>query len=573
MGHTSPPQPRAKSPKQSPVRRRRPPAPLLVLLAALLAAAVLPQVAAAAPGSYQVPVCDSAPGGVNNSWVWATTDTSPTPHYAEHSSCPYTLGGTGGTRDQESGLSTTDALELHDGAPPQTSAAWTTTAPQGTTFTGITYEPYIGHEIDPFNDWSPALRADGNIIPSQTCLDTIENNDSCFIGGPPGQGGTPEAITGLSAHQLSLGITCQAPPGQECVTGATLHSAWAAMYGATVTITDPTPPTLDTPTGSLWEPGTANGYHHATENLTTTAHDQGGGIQNITLAADGQTLATYTAPCDYTHNQPCPLTTEPQTLTLDTTKIPDGTHTLTLTTTDAANNTSTALTNQITIDNNPPPPPTELTTTPTSPNASTFTATWEDPPGQVAPITAATYQICPNSGPGACNTPTTAPARGPITVATPGPGVWRLSVWLTDAAGNTSTLNAAYATLTVPEPRTASTVNDPSDHADNGGSGSKTGEQDGLHSRPPKPRLAEALHGHRLAVRVTEVSTATLEISYTASYRGKRIAYADKKAKPQHGHLRLTFNLPSRAVAHAMMIQVTVRSNHDTLATSTLLLR
>ena len=52
----------------------------------------------------------------------------------------------------------TDALELSSGATPGTSAGWTFTAPAGTTITGLTYERYIGHQFDGFNDWSPALR-------------------------------------------------------------------------------------------------------------------------------------------------------------------------------------------------------------------------------------------------------------------------------------------------------------------------------------------------------------------------------------------------------------------------------
>ena len=112
-------------------------------------AGVLPATATAATGTYEVSACNYAPGAVNNSWAWATSDPSQPGHYAEHANCPYRLGGNGGTVDQEGGLSTTDALGLSSGAPPGTSAGWTFTAPAGTTITGITYERYIGHMIDP----------------------------------------------------------------------------------------------------------------------------------------------------------------------------------------------------------------------------------------------------------------------------------------------------------------------------------------------------------------------------------------------------------------------------------------
>ena len=103
---------------------------------------------ALAGGSYQVSACNFAPEAGNNSWTWATNDPAQPAHYAEHANCPYRLGGSGGKADQEGGLSTTDALGLSSGAAPGTSAGWTFTAPAGTSITGLTYERYIGHQLD-----------------------------------------------------------------------------------------------------------------------------------------------------------------------------------------------------------------------------------------------------------------------------------------------------------------------------------------------------------------------------------------------------------------------------------------
>ena len=130
--------------------------------------------------------CNFAPEAANNSWAWATNDPAQPAHYAEHVNCPYRLGGAGGKADQEGGLSTTDALGLSSGAAPGTSAGWTFTAPVGTTITGLTYERYIGHQFDLRQLWSPALRADGTIVPGETCLDSVENGETCSVGGPPG---------------------------------------------------------------------------------------------------------------------------------------------------------------------------------------------------------------------------------------------------------------------------------------------------------------------------------------------------------------------------------------------------
>ena len=126
------------------------------------------------------------------------------PHYAEHANCPYRLGGDGGKADQEGGLSTTDALGLSSGAPPGTSAGWTFTAPSGTTITAITYERYIGHTLDPNNSWSPGPAGGRDAsCPAKPCLDSVQNGETCFVGGPPGEGGEPGVVTGLSAHELS----------------------------------------------------------------------------------------------------------------------------------------------------------------------------------------------------------------------------------------------------------------------------------------------------------------------------------------------------------------------------------
>jgi len=145
-----------------------------------------------------VSACNIAPEAANNSWTWASNDPALPSHYAEHATCPYRIGGAGGNADEEGGLSTTDALGLSSGASPGTSAGWTFAAPAGTSITGLTYERYIGHSLDPDNFWSPALRADGAILSGETCLDSVGNGETCAVGGPPGEGG------GTSSHHGSL---------------------------------------------------------------------------------------------------------------------------------------------------------------------------------------------------------------------------------------------------------------------------------------------------------------------------------------------------------------------------------
>jgi hypothetical protein len=506
---------------------------------------------ALAAGSYRVSACNLAPEAANNSWNWASSDPAQPSHYAEHANCPYRVGE-GGNADQAGGLSTTDALGLSSGASPGTSSGWTFTAPVGTSITGLTYERFIGHQLDPFNDWAPALRADGTIVPGETCLDSSQNGETCSVGGPPGEGGEPAVITGLSAHELSLGVICQAPSGDECVTGATEHQVWAAMYGAAVTVSDPTPPTLSAPSGALWGPGEAGGFHRGTESVTVSADDAGGGVASIVLSADGRPVETYTAPCNYTFAQPCPSSTGTQTLTLPTTQLSDGTHTLTLVATDAAGNQSTVASEEIAVANSAPPPPVGLSATATQTGGSTFTATWSDPTGQLAPITGALYQVCPASGSGACSAPAPAPAAGPATVTVPGPGSWRIAVWLTNAAGSASPANAAHTNVVVPP-------------SNSGGSG--TGHS--ATATTPTIHVTETLRGRELLVHVSGPTTGTVRVGFTGRLGGRTVASGSKRAALRHGGLTVMFRLGPHTAAHAL-IRVSAKLGHQLAVTSTL---
>jgi hypothetical protein len=541
------------------IHRVSQPARIAALAAVALLIVALPSAADA--GTYNVTACNAAPSGVNNSWEPFNTD--PT-HLQTHLSCPYTTNQ-GQQANQENGISTTDILELPNGAQAGAEAGWALTAPGGTIITAITYQRMLS-TLD--QNWVPALRADGTILPEQTCTPPISG--SCLTGSGPG-GENQAALTGLSAHTLTLGLRCTAPTGQQCITGGEhFHAAVATMYSATVTLTDPTPPTLNTPTGALWEPGAHDSFHKGTESVTVSAQDVGGGVQSIVLAADGHPVETYSAPCNFTFVQPCPLSTGQQTLTLPTSELSDGAHTLTITATDAAGNESEVATQQITVANEPPPSPTNLIAVPIQTGGSTFNVTWTNP-ADIAPITEATYQICPANGLGTCAEPLPAPPDGPATVTVPGPGLWTLAVWLYDAAGNSRPANAAHVTLTVtPEASHGGSGGG----SNSNGKGSGSSNSDGNGSTAPKSQLhiVETVHRHKLTVHVTGPSSGTVKVHYTARYRGKVIAVRSKTTVLRHGKLTVTFTLPARAATHAT-IRISAQLGHDPPATSTLLRR
>jgi hypothetical protein len=531
-----------------------------VLLAAAVAAA-LTTPASAAIGSYQVSACDFA-NGANNSWVFHTNDPS---HYQSHTNCPYTTGSGGGTIDQEGGLAATDLLGAATGAQPGTTADWTFTAPTGTTIGAIQYARYLGHANDTSNDWTPALSADGTIIPGETCSITLPA-PGCAVGTqPPLSPSNTVDITGLSATQLEFGVQCDAPTGQVCVTGASEHDVWAAMYGATVTIDDPTPPTLDNPAGTLWGPGPANGYHRGTETLDASAQDSGGGVQAITLAIDGHTATSYQASCDYTRPQPCPSSSGPQTLALDTTAVTDGTHTLTVVATDAAGNQSSVASEQITVDNTAPTAPSALTATAVAAGSATFDIAWTNPTGETAPISGAAYEMCPAGSATGCSQPAPADGTAATRVTVPGPGTWIISVWLTDAAGNTNPANAAQITVNLP----AQTVTGPTGPTGTTGATGPAGDTGptGNGPTPHKPRalsISAHLTGHSLVVTVTSPNHGKAVVSYVARRAHRVIAAANRAVTVARGRASVKFAL-TRATERRSTITVTVKEAHRTV--------
>jgi hypothetical protein len=273
-----------------------------------------------------------------------------------------------------------------------------------------------------------------------------------------------------------------------------------------------------------------------TESVTVSAQDIGGGVQSILLSADGTPVEVYTASCNFTFPRPCPLSTGPQTLTLPTSQLADGTHTLTLVATDAAGNQSAIASQQ---------------------------------------VTAATCQVCPASRVGGCSAPATAPAAGPATVTVPGPGAWTLAVWLTNAVGNSNPENAADATLVVPaENGSTGGSNGASSSGGNmssGGSGAGSPVYSGSHpSAKPTVRLAEALHGRKLMVIVSGPASGKVLVRYACRYQGKTIARGTKTATLKAGRLTVTFRLTARAAARATTIWVGARLYSGAVATSTL---
>lgn len=479
---------------------------MLISVGVMLVLAAAPALAGA--GTFQVSACADAPGTANNSFVSFNSDPA---HLSVGQSCPPQARGSN-RQEQETGLYATDKLLAGSNAVNGARAGWTFTAAPGTTLTGLQDERYIGAHGD--NSWSPFVSADSTTL--ETCTFTYPA-DHCQVGESFGAGNEQFGPVALNnATSLSIGITCTASIG--CGTGGTMHEAWAALYGVTVTVSESADPTISPPTGALWGAGPANGFHTGTESATFNASDPSG-IRGAQLLVDGSPVESAPGTCDYTRAIPCSSLT--QTFMLDTTRLTDGAHMLTLQTENAAGNV-TQLPHEIIVDNTAPPPPVGLSLTAAS--DGTYTMTWTDPPGHAAPIVSATYQFCPAAGP--CSTPETGP-DGHIAGLHAPSGARTVRVWLTDAAGQSNASNAATAALPMNKQK-----------------------ESGPPSLPAL-RLRHRLRGHSLVLTATVPSgvDGPITFSYMALRGRHRLAHAKRCAKVSRGQATAVFTLPRAAFA------------------------
>jgi hypothetical protein len=393
--------------------------PLLAAAAAFMAVAA----SSSQAGTYPVTACNAAPGNVNHAWVASST----TAHLATSQTCP--------SSGVASGLLTQDVLVTSDTLPGD-GAQWTFAAPTGTAITAISYDRYA--YLDGDDGWSPGLRlADGTSF--DRC--TIPGGSTgCGVGsGPAGTGGAISR-TGLSTTALTFGLYCDPiTGGGQCLSGFTIHSATAALYGSTVTVSDSVAPALSGAGGNLTS---ASGYRSGSQSGTLTATDSTG-IKQTSVYVDGTQYDATARTCDYTYAAPCSSLTA-GTLSLNTAQVADGSHSVQLAATDAGGNEVKTSAVSMTFDNTAPAAPTGLAVAGGASKATnSFDVSWTNPGGaQVAPLTNVRYQV----GSGAVQTLGLVTQASAITL--PGSGSYTLRVWLVDAAGNEAPSSGATTTLT-----------------------------------------------------------------------------------------------------------------------------
>ena len=370
-------------------------------------------------GTYHVLACSNmgATSAPIPNHAWAQVPATAPAGLEAFVSCP-PQGG-----DPHGGIVAQDRLPVPPKPAPGAGVYWRFAAPAGTSITGISVVRFLGKLRD--QDWRPFGRADGAIF------------DTCRIASGQVEcersGNATFAIK--HASTIDYGVRCEARSGR-CVVGSTLHHVWMSLYAADVTLNDPSAPRLTGgPSGPLWR---ADGWHRGTENASFGGTDNTG-IGEADWFVDGQQQTSDRGACDNSRPIPCADMT-PTAHALDTAAISDGPHQLQAVVKDASGNQATVRPITVNVDNTAPGAPDALTAAPAADGS--FTATWSNPDGQVAPIAKAHYRFCPAASTARFCRPEQTATGNDISAIRglhlPTPGAWSLIVWLEDAAGNLS---------------------------------------------------------------------------------------------------------------------------------------
>src|SRR5216684_799029 len=213
------------------------------------------------------------------------------------------------------------------------------------------------------------------------------------------------------------------------------NSATSAAITVTVSNTPPPPPTVSitSPTNGATVSGTISVVASASSSV---------GIASVQFLVDGANFGA-------------PATTSPYTVSLNTTTLSNGNHTLAATAKDTAGNSATSAAITVTVSNTPPPPPTVSITSPT--NGATVSGTISVVASASSSVGIASVQFLvdgANFGAPA----TTSPYTVSLNTTTLSNGNHTLAATAKDTAGNSATSAAITVTVsnTPPPPPTVS---------------------------------------------------------------------------------------------------------------------
>lgn len=381
-------------------------------------------------GSYKVVACDAHSGqrGVSANRSWALSGSA---GRRGISLCP-------SGRNPYRGIVT--RITSPAGAGAFERAAFT--APPYTTITGLVWN---GRAARNGCNWAAQLRA----VPSQSRLIGFAPRENCDINSFT-YGATLDLPVPPGTTQISQQVQCGS---RRCPSGATFHT-----FGATVTVDDPYGPAGEITGGGLAGGRWVGGGQDLAFDLSDNT-----GIARADLTIDGERSNSRSFPCDYARSTPC--SNRSSSFDYGTERLPDGSHTARLTSTDAAGNTG-AVERTFYVDNHPPGPVKASVAGGEGWHRSDgFSISWPESKQAFAPIVRAHYRLCTPEGECAQGT------RDGVGLAEIGDlhvdkaGDNTLEVWLEDEAGNESSSGARPMHLRL-DPEAPSVVFLPRDPAD-----------------------------------------------------------------------------------------------------------
>lgn len=262
-----------------------------------------------------------------------------------------------------------------------------------------------------------------------------------------------EFVAGFSPAQPALEdrLLCARAESKWC---SLSPGSWSALRALTITVEDDYAPSIAVDGGML-----AGGWLRSERTLGYHDTDVGAGLKRTEALIDGIPVAAHEEPCNSisiggelraTTMRPC-STDRLDYFLINTRTFSDGPHSIGHCVIDFAGNANCMAPRQVLIDNNPPAHPRDLTLADGVEwrRSNDFDPSWIDPDqAPASPIGGATWRI---TGPAGYDSGAKFVAGHEIDklqdLFVPRAGVYSLSVWLRDEAGNESASSAASLPL------------------------------------------------------------------------------------------------------------------------------
>ena len=390
----------------------------------------MPHAAAARP--YTVVSCDSAGVFGYSSAAWEPFGNAGN----AYKSCPSGGGATAGISNRLIGSTYSGFSHSGHGI----------TAPPGAT---ITHVRWAGRMARNNCRWATYLRA----LPSGALVLGLPTGSYCDATGFDNRGWPMTFAAPGGTTRLEQLILCAAP---QCLPGATMHAQILE-----VTVDDPIPPSISLggPLASgQWVSGRDAAVRLVSPRATTPAS---------TTSPHQWALRRNRSLIHATSRKRGPARTSTSQLTVPIGDLPDGRHSLTVSATDAAGNSSAAA-RDVYVDNTAPDPVApQVIGGGAWRRTNHFGIAWTNPVDRAAPIVRAHWKICTTDG--------SCPSRGQRdgtniqelpSLRVPAPGEYQLHVWLQDAAGNAREESAAISAALRFDPEPPALTFEPTDITD-----------------------------------------------------------------------------------------------------------